>query len=434
MVEFMLAPAHNGIAQRAPRRTTLIQPQWLIAAIVVLQPIASGARGFSEPLGQGLMLLADIMLLVTFASFWNRLTNTSLKLALGIAMIMVAATLFIPNYPFVGLISGIRKSFLILFAMIVGTFIPAKSRIVVHRSIILACTIVALYGIKQHFLFGKFDENILASVSSDKYTNLFHGQQRAFSLLSSGFHAGIVCLILAAYCIYTKVVPKKIALILLPVALTALFFTYTRTCIIIFVIMVLLRILRILRFPVLLAVPLAIGIYTVLMIADPSVVPNPFEAAISDTRFTGRSVSYTNALKSWERSPFQMVYGFGVGSAGSTQSEIFAHTGNDQIEPHNIFLKYLFEMGLLAGTAFILLISFAVFKARKNAKLTQESSFLDALIIALVVSGLSITTVEAWPANVYLFVIFGMYLRPLKKARPRAVHVIGRGPCMSEAL
>jgi O-antigen ligase len=103
-----------------------------------------------------------------------------------------------------------------------------------------------------------------------------------------------------------------------------------------------------------------------------------------------------------------LVTGFGIGSAGSAQSGLF--NGPAHIEPHNIFLKYIFEMGIVAGALFLWLIGSMTMSALRFARLTGERDFIAMLVFSIVLSGLSITVVEAWPANVYFFLIIGMYM------------------------
>jgi O-antigen ligase len=386
-----------------PRLTT-----WLIMLVILMQPFASGLRGISVVGGQGLILFSDVLLAAVLVGNVHRIRDRRLQGALALAAACIVYTLTIPGFPLAGLIGGIRKSFLILVALAVGTMINPNRRRDVNLTIIITGLVVALYAIKQHFFFDTFDGNLLAAQSSDKYTNMFNGEQRVFSLLSSGFHVGLLCLVLVAYSLFTKTLGRYPAVILFAVAMVAMYFTFTRTCLIIALVMVAYRICRALRVPVVIAASTVVVLYALFVIVAPDQVPNPFTAVSDDTRFTGRSVSYTAAAESWDAAPLRLVTGFGIGSAGSAQGELF--NGPAHIEPHNIFLKYVFEMGVVPGVLFLFLFGSMITSAIRSARRIGERDFVAMLVFAVVLSGLSITVVEAWPANVYFFLIIGMYL------------------------
>jgi hypothetical protein len=386
-----------------PRLTT-----WLVMLIILMQPFASGLRGISVIGGQSLILLSDVLLAAVLVGNIHRVRDRRLQGALALAAACIIYTLTVPSFPLAGLIGGVRKSFLILVALAVGAMISPDRRRDVHLAIITAGIVVALYAIKQHFFFDTFDVNLLATQTADKYTNLFKGEQRAFSLLSSGFHVGLLCLVLVGYSLFTKVLGRFNATALFILASVALYFTFTRTCLIIAFVMVAYRICRALRVPVVIAAGTVAVLYGSLVIVAPDQVPNPFTAVSDDTRFTGRSVSYTAAAEFWGAAPLRLITGFGIGSAGSAQGELF--NGPAHIEPHNIFLKYIFEMGVAFGVSFLLLFGSMITSAIQSARRVGERDFVAMLVFAVVLSGLSITVVEAWPANVYFFLIIGMYL------------------------
>jgi len=383
---------------------------WLVMLIIFMQPLASGLRGISVPAGQGLILLCDVLLIALVFANIHRVRDRRLQVSLALMIFSLVYTMTIPNFPPAGLIGGGRKSYLVLVALAVGAMVGEDRRRLIHLSVIAAGAVVAAYAIKQHFFFGAFDTNILATQTADKYTNLYKGEQRAFSLLSSGFHVGMVCLVLIAYSLFTRILGRASSLGLLTLALIALYFTFTRTCLIIALVMIAYRICRTLRVPVVIAASALAIIYSSLVVVAPDQVPNPFTAVSDDTRFTGRSVSYVDAAQDWGVAPLRLVTGFGVGSAGSAQGDLF--DGPAHIEPHNIFLKYVFEMGVALGLPFLLLIGGLIASAIRSAKQDGERDFVAMITLAVVVSGLSITVVEAWPANVYLFLIIGLYLGP----------------------
>lgn len=395
----------NGMTSPLPRIAT-----WLLMLVILMQPLASGLRGVSVGAGQGLILACDAMLIVLMVANIHRVRDRRLQVALALMIFSLIYTMTIPNFPTAGLVGGARKSYLVLVALTIGAMVGQERRRSVHLAIIAAAALVAVYAIKQHFVFDTFDSNLLATQTSDKYTNLYKGQQRAFSLLSSGFHVGMICLVLVAYSLFTRTLGRVASLALLALALVALYFTFTRTCLIIALVMIAYRICRTLRVPVVIAGTALAIIYAALVVVAPEQVPNPFTAVSDDTRFTGRSVSYVDAAQYWGAEPARLVTGFGVGSAGSAQGDLF--DGPAHIEPHNIFLKYVFEMGVAFGLPFLLLFGGLVGSAIRSARQDSERDFVAMITLAVVVSGLSITVVEAWPANVYLFLIIGLYLGP----------------------
>lgn len=383
---------------------------WLVMLIILIQPLASALRGISVPIGQGVILLADLLLGLVVVANVHRIRDHRIQAALVLMVFSIVYTMTIPNFPPAGLIGGVRKSYLVLIALTVGAMIGQDRRRGIHLAIIVSGVIVAAYAIKQHFFFSTFDSNILATQTSDKYTNLYKGEQRSFSILSSGFHVGMICLILISYSLFTRMLSRIFSFTIFSLAMVAIYFTFTRTCLIIALVMIAYWVCRSLRVPVVFAALGLMVVYASLVAVAPDQVPNPFTAVSDDTRFTGRSVSYVDAAQDWGAEPIRLVTGFGVGSAGSAQGDLF--DGPAHIEPHNIFLKYVFEMGVAFGLPFLLLIGSLVVTAIVSARKDGERDFVAMIVLAVVISGLSITVVEAWPANVYLFLLIGIYLGP----------------------
>lgn len=392
-----------------------------LSAIIVLQPIASGLRGLSPGLGQIAIASLDGLLLLLALVRASSIRQPAALVASAIALASLLYTLSLAQYPIVGLIAGFRKSFFVLVALLLASTFPANRRAQIHLSIIISCLIVSLYGIWQHFFFSQFDANLLAAQSADKYTNLYQGEHRSFSLLSSGFHAGLAALILASYGLFTKIVPTALRLVLVAISAASVYYTYTRTCLVILLLLISLKGCQLAKVPLSLFFLIGALIYAFLLFSAPDVIPNIFYAAADDSRFTGRATSYLGALNYWSTDPLSAVFGSGVGSAGSAQAELFE--GRPWIEPHNIFLKYLFELGFLLGVPFLLCLGFLAARSLRKSRLAREAPFVIAILMIVLISGMTITVVEAWPANVYMFMIVGLYLRgstetPSSPSRP----------------
>ncbi|OWK27719.1 O-antigen ligase [Sphingomonas mucosissima] len=211
-----------------------------------------------------------------------------------------------------------------------------------------------------------------------------------------------------SYALFSKRFGPYLSLAFAAIAVFAIYFTYTRTCLIIAAALVTYSFFRILRIPAAIAALICLASYMLLAVSAPNEIPNPFTAASEDTRFTGRSISYKEASHQWAAHPVRLLTGFGVGSAGSAQGDLFEAAAH--IEPHNIFLKYLFEMGVPLGLTFIILLGWLFVSAMRAARPQGERTFVLALSLITVVAGLTFTIVEAWPANVYIFLAVGMFL------------------------
>lgn len=354
------------------------------------------------------MAAIDAVAILLFAHRLARVRNYYEVMVAALLVYCLLQWATVATFPGIdGAAQGIRKTFIILMAVSVGKDIKPDDRGTVLWSIVAALTYVCLYGIKQSFYFDSFDKQLLAVQSSDLYSNMIGGQQRSISLLSGAFHLGIASCILAVYAVFGPLRRSFSRIFIYTIAVGACYASLTRTfLILIFAVPLLaLMIKSKLRF--------IIGMYgisVIVLVADlasDGAVSNLFINLMEDERLGARSSSYVRFIDHWVVSPLNMILGYGPGSAGSGLSDTFHKVNAVWIEPHNIFLKYLFELGLPVGVLTIVLFGIAINESIRNSG--RSCWFIFSIVTILIAAGLTITSVEVWPINLYIGIIIGMH-------------------------
>ncbi|WP_169194923.1 hypothetical protein [Devosia sp. MC1541] len=410
------------MATAAQRLTTTSSKsrQWSVlalSALLVLAPIASGARGLDASLGRALIAAVDVALVAYFMStLTSKRSGFDVLIAAMIGYAFVQWAFFV-NFPGIeGAVQGFRKTFVLLVAISVGRHIKDENHSFIRASIVFSLIYVCLYGIKQRFYFDSFDQALLNAQSSDFYSNVIDNQIRSLSLLSGAFHLGTAACVLAMYAIFKSGLSKTKRLLLWAVAVGACYSSLTRTFLIIIFAVPLLTFLMQSK------ARLVVGIYiTVLGVAlldffSGGLVSTEFWALVYDDRLRGRSVSYLGFAEYWTEFPGALITGFGLGSAGSGLGEVFAQSGSIWNEPHNVFLKYVFELGIPLGCVALWIFFYFTKAAWLNAG--RDRWVYVAMMLVLAVAGLTITSVEVWPINIYVGILIGMASRPSALSRP----------------
>ncbi|KQV33406.1 hypothetical protein ASE37_17670 [Rhizobium sp. Root268] len=299
---------------------------------------------------------------------------------------------------------GIRKSLMWLMAIFIGSVLSIEYRSKILFWVLVSCTIVCAYGVKQYFAIGEFDQQLLAAQSASEYANKISGATRATSVLSSGFHLGMAGCLVIAIILFDERPNTIFRCVLLGIAAFAIYASLTRTFLIISLMLLIGKLVgrnlpRVYY----------ISVFVVLIILlcacfDLDVLGGIIDAVLDDSRFLNRGESYVQFLEFMKASPSALLLGFGPGSAGSTLGTDFIDIGAAWIEPHNIFLKYTFEFGAIVTIILVILITQTVLKDRTGKGLVSLSS---SLLFIVTVSGLTITSVEAWPITLYIGFIIG---------------------------
>lgn len=380
----------------------------LLCVGIVVAPLASGLRGVSPGLGRSLMALLDLGLFASFLVFAFARPKIYPAVVVSVIVYSFLQVMLMPGHPGIEIaLLGLRKSLLMVMAYSLGTYIPIQHRRLVHFSIIFALVYVCLYALKQHFFLSSFDMRLLKEQSANIYTNMISGRIRAFSLLSSGFHVGMAANVLAAYALYMSGIKGLWRALFLVVAALGCYASLTRTFM--FLLLGQLAVAAWLRWRAQ-RLFVVLGVLASLLMTELlglTSIAGSLAEVFGDRRLLGRQRSYDDLARFLTDSPLGAVFGFGPGSAGSGMRASFAATGSPFIEPHNIFTKYPFELGVPLGVVFIGFTCFAIVKSVRYAG--TDRALLGAIALIFAISGLLITSVETWPISLYAGLAMGLY-------------------------
>lgn len=382
----------------------------IFLACLVLYPLASGLRGISLPAGNAAMFLLDMVLIALFVV---SVTTNSVKIPdIVVIVLLLSALVHVISDQSPDLLvvyQGFRKSILWIICISLGARLSARQGIVLINYLFAVCFFVCLYSIKQALMPSDFDRALLSVQAANEYTNRIGDVQRSISILSSAFHVSFAAIVLLTISLCADWYGKIFRFAALACAVAGLYFAHTRTFAIIAILIVALRVLRLngLKSLVLLAVLLN-GALMALTLLGFDVIDYVIELLRGDERFSNRAESYQMFSQYMDGNIIAWLAGHGLGSAGSTLEDGFNLYDYPWIEPHNIFLKYLFEFGyIFGGGALLLLIYIWISGCRQNQnfKLAKMNTYLG---ITLAISGLTITSVETIPVSLYVGALFGL--------------------------
>jgi O-antigen ligase len=414
-----LLPTTGAFASNRPERSRSMMDSVLrkvlvfgTGLLIMIMPVASGARGLSPDVGRAMLAGCDAaLILLFFLSFpiaRARLLKTLVIFMLAHSLIFMLFGAYFPvladSY------QGLRKSILWLLAICLGSALPDRSVRLMINIMIATLVFICLYGIKQYFIFSEFDQALLGAQSANIYANKIAGATRAISVLSSGFHLGMAGCILICIVAYYAPLPLLWKLVFYAIALFAIFASLTRTFLLISVVVLILPLLARSGMRVFIFGLIGLTVFTGLMMLKIDLAEIAFDAAMNDDRFTSRGESYTAFFEYLRQSPIGWLIGFGPGTAGSTLGDTYIRSGSPWIEPHNIFTKYVFEYG--APLAICLFAVLALMIGSRYKRSDSESPGMARLaIFVLCISGLTITSVETWPVSLYIGLLIGMLCR-----------------------
>jgi hypothetical protein len=380
--------------------------------LIMIMPVASGARGLSPDVGRAMLAGCDAaLILLFFLSF--PIARARLLKTLVVFMLAHSLIFMLKGTAFPGLADsyqGLRKSVLWLLAICLGSALPERSIRLIINTMLVTLICICLYGIKQYFIFSAFDQALLGAQSANIYANKIAGATRAISVLSSGFHLGMAGCILICIVAYHTPLSLPWKLLFYAIALFAIYASLTRTFLIISAAVLILPILARSGIRTFIFGLVGLTVFTGLMMFKIDLAEIAFDAAMNDDRFTSRGDSYAAFFEYLRQSPIGWLIGFGPGTAGSTLSDAYIASGSPWIEPHNIFTKYIFEYG--APLAICLFAVLAIMVGSRYRRPNAVSPGMARLsIFVLCISGLTITSVETWPVSLYIGLLIGMLCR-----------------------
>lgn len=379
----------------------------LIIAFILLSPFASALRGFSLPIGNLALLFSDLLLLTAFCILCARRINNEVIFLFFLSLYSVTIFAFWHDYPAANtLYLGARKSLFFLFSIYIGSQLIEGDMAAIYKYMRIILIVICAYGLKQGFHMSEFDYALLEVQSADVYTNIIFGQNRAFSFLSSGFHLGMAGCLLLAISIFRKNIRTQ-DLAISTLALISVYLSLTRTFIIISGICLLIRLLLPNRNIASLAILITSFFLLLELFMGATLIQYLYYSLFADTRFANRAAGYEAYYIFTQAQPLHFFLGFGLGSAGSGLQDHFSY-GN-WLEPHNVFLKYIFEFGLIISSITLFWATTALYKcsAGYSSKSLFSINFFIALLAIIFISGLSITSVEALPISSFIGILLG---------------------------
>jgi O-antigen ligase len=394
-------------------------PVWLYALIATL--------GFSSVLPLSIGIPLQVVALAAPYIYWLR---TSPSAGRGLPLVVLcaitsaywAALMFHPNIPDLSIgFSGYRKTVLALSGLVLGCAIPVLLRRRVEILVVAVLTTALGLSIVSFYLFPEISDLVVRS--ADRYTSLIGGVARLQGVFAGPFHAGLAGAFVCVWAIFRfRDYPVASGLVA-AVGFTALTLTMVRTAFIalaagVFAIILISGSLRsLVRRAALACLALLSMLMVVGIVGDAalSATLSSIGNVSADSRFLNRLPTYQIGLNLLSQSP---VFGWGAGSAGDTLGAEFGF-GYAHVTPHNIFLKYAVEGGLIGLTLFVAIV-ILIFRRIKSSSSGQVA--LIAVVMYLVM-GLTISVSETLPVSYFLMVLVGIGCGSPRQVLPRTLSV-----------
>jgi O-antigen ligase len=408
-------------------------PVWLYVLISVL--------GFGSILPFSIGIPLQIVAMVVPYIYWLRnspvaVRGSPLVVLCGITSAYWAVLMFHPNIPDLSIgFSGYRKTVLALSGLVLGCAIPARLRRNIEVLVVAVLTVALGVSIISFYFFPEISALVVRD--ADRYTSLIGGVARLQGVFAGPFHAGLAGAFVCVWAIFRFRNRPAMSGFVASVGFMALTLSMVRTAFIalaagVFAIILIAGSFRVLVRRValtclaLLSVLLVVGIVgDAALSATLSSIGN----VSADSRFLNRLPTYQIGLRLLSQSP---VFGWGAGSAGDTLGAQFGF-GYAHVTPHNIFLKYAVEGGVVGLALFVTIVILTL------RLIDRSESFGQVALIAVVmylVMGLTISVSETLPVSYFLMVLVGIgcrsargavsetATRPLAGAAPRPIGTI----------
>ena len=381
--------------------------------------------------------------LISILHFTNRLLkkqsiidgiDLAVYLFIGVALLQM----FNPNIPSLqASIEGFRKFAFMIVGFYVGKHVISNSHIRRFQWMLIGTSIlVALYGIKQYYYLSPIEERMIDLSTSSRVTYLMDGYLRPFSTLAGPFHLGlyliVTMLLLGRYSIsnFSNIRLQIIFLIAIGIELTALIMTRTKGnwagLFAGFIILVLIGKNQLLKkiFVVLLLLLLAMGTIVLFLSFLPDAAQESIRKATSAISNPLEAPTFIFRMQLWEDFLLPAlnsnpIWGYGTGSAGEGLSNLYEGTSSLFFNSHNLYLKVLLELGLFGFILFAYVIGSTLYRSIKLLMTARNLSseklitlqWSVAVIGAFLISGTVIPVLDAYPTNLYFWLLVGFIHR-----------------------
>lgn len=425
-------PFATLVFSRRTRPTAVI----LLLLFVPLTSILKAVTGSRfAPLTFDLALLLAFGLFIGQGLLRHKIRLAWLDVCLAIFLLWAVLQMFNPNVP--GLqagVEGLRKFAFASILFYVGRhFIRTKDVNLFQKSLVIISILIAGYGLKQFFFMSAIDYRMIELASASPVTYLMGGWVRPFSTMPGPFHLGLYLVVVSVLLIaqlmlkHGRFSTRLFIPIILFLHLGVLFFTRTKGNWVGLVagvlVLMILHTQRPLKFIAQLAgLSLAsILVITIISALAPSNTLGVLEDAIVAVTNPLEAPTFLYRVQLWEEIMVPALrenplWGYGTSSAGEGLANLYQNTGAKHFPSHNLFLKVFLELGLVGLFLFFVIVAGSLWQGWKsvrrqqhaspNIKLTQYWGI--ATVIAFLVAGLAIPTLDAYPVNYYFWLLLGL--------------------------
>lgn len=378
-------------------------------------------------------LLIDLLLMIIFFKIvMTKLVkekklvfySKTIEIAISVFFVISIIQIFNPNIPRLVIgIEGFRKTTYQMLAVFMGAYYirDYKEARKMIKWLCIASIPVLLYGIKQYFFYSPFDYRIISLNNTSMGVFRIRGSLRSFSIFSGPFHFGMYACMTAVISLYFYFINRKfIYTIIFIMSIFGVFFSMTRVNLaalmasIVFFITLTEPVKRklfnktkiVLVFSLLVVVVFSSKYFT-----NTTRIFKTFKNIKNDRRFMARFASYRYMTKNFKKNP---VIGYGMGSAGDTLGRKYRM--RTHFTSHNMMFKILMETGIFGLILYLMFFLFWFYKAfclaaSKNLHIKNFAVLLMSLVIIILVNGLTGSTIEAYPINMYAWCFMGILIK-----------------------
>ncbi len=332
-------------------------------------------------------------------------------------------------------IEGFHKFIYISIAFYIGRHMfRLKDFRLLGKGLLLVSTAVTLYGIKQFFIMWPIDYRMIELAQSSSITFLMGGWIRPFATMSGPFHLGLFLTVTSLLFLSsldrqnTRLSHRPLLVALLVLQILLLLMTRTKGNWAGFIIGVVTLLFLQSRNPF--RVIVKVSGFTFLVIAvvllATQIAPKGALAILDDAIFAGmhplQAPTLLYRLELWNETIIPAIqtrplFGYGTSSAGEGLQALYANARSLHFISHNLYIKIWLEMGFVGLIIFLLLVGSSLrngthqlFKSTTGeTRLFLQWSI--AVVIAFLMSGLVIPTLDAYPVNYYFWLLLGLLSR-----------------------
>lgn len=420
----------------------VVKPQTRSTAVVlilVFVPLTSILKAITgsrfAPLTFDLALMLAFGLCVGEGLARHKIRLGWLDFCFGLFLFWACLQMFNPNVPSLQAgVEGLRKfAFASILFYIGRHFFRVKDIILFQKAVFVISIFIALYGLKQFFFMSAVDHRMIEMASASPITYLMGGWVRPFSTLPGPFHLGLylmtVSLLLLAQVAtrYGRFSIRLFIPFLFLLHFIVLLFTRTKGnwagLIVGIVVLFSLQTQQPIKLIMRLAILAFAGVIVVMGILSlaPRNSVNVLEDAVVAISNPWEAPTFLYRVQLWEEIMVPALrenplFGYGTSSAGEGLSNLYKQTNSKHFASHNLYLKVFLEQGLIGLFLFFILIIGSLWRGWKAIRQRQSSVPIVRLtqfwgiatVVAFLMAGLVIPTLDAYPANYYFWLLLGL--------------------------